>query len=203
MACAICPGGCGTVWIGKYAGDDPSAALTWSRLVHVDSWGMTPNRQEATKKRTSDTGGAAIKFCSDIIDWTVTVTNTLCIDDWLYSDILADQENPSVGTTAWFFLSWDCDFSPLANPGPIATPATTHATGAAIVAGGHLLGGIFVHGTVSPPGFSIDNNSTDPATGEWNVDITLGPYLPADNPATAGTGSYSISDGDPTNTEAE
>lgn len=201
MACAICPEGCGTVFKGSLSGD----TITWTRLVHVDTWNMTPNRQEATKKRTSDTGGNAVKFCSDIIDWTITVTNTLCTDDWLYADILANQRNPSIGVTAWFFLGWACTFAPTSHPnGSGSSPSITDQTDLTGAPGTYTQsdGGVYVYGTVSPPGFGIDNNGTDPATGEWNIDATLGPYLPADDQPTAGTGAYSVSDGDPTNTEA-
>lgn len=177
MACAICPQGCGTVWIATIGVDN---ALTWTRLVHMDSWNLTPNRTEATKKRTSDTGGAAVKFCSDIIDWTCTIVNTLCVEDWLYADILVNQRNPSAGKTTWFFLGWDCVHA----PAPLGTGTDPSLADADTIIGNESTyttsdGGIYLYGTVSPPGFGIDNTNSDPATGEWNIDIISGPYFPA------------------------
>lgn len=195
MPCIICPQGCGTVWRGRLTVD----AIAWTRLVHVDTWRMVPNRQEATKKRTSDTGGSAVKFCQDIVDWTFEITNTLCIDDWLYSDILTDQTNPSVGVQAWFYFGWDCTHA----PPPLGTNADPSVVDQTTLTGGtgHSNGGIYAFGQVNPPGFGIDNNGTDPATGDWTLDVSLGPYMPEDA-GTAGVGPYSISDEDPTNTES-
>lgn len=195
MPCAICPEGCGTVWIGTDT--DP---IVWTRLVHVDTWTMTPNRQEANKKRTSDTGGAAIKFCADITDWTFEITNTLCIDDWLYANILEDPTNPSDGKEAWFFFGWDCENAPPpkgTNAEPDDTVPSTF--GAGTYAG--TSGGIYAFGKVNPPGFGINNDGSDPATGDWTISVTLGPYLPKDT-GTAGVGPYSVSDADVTNVES-
>lgn len=196
MPCVICPEGCGTVWVGTDA--DP---IVWTRLVHVDSWTMTANRQEANKKRTSDTGGAAIKFCSDITDWTFEITNTLCIDDWLYADILTDQTNPSAGVTGWFFFGWSCANA----PPPLGTNADPADTDPDLFAAGTYVGssgGIYAYGTVNPPGFGIDNNGSDPATGDWTVSVVRGPYLPKDT-GSAGVGAYSGSDEDVGNVESQ
>ncbi len=80
MACGMCPGFFEVYfWNGS----------AWERLDNVDSWSFDANVQEATKKRTSSTGGLAVKFCGDIVDYSASVTTTLCRDNWLFCDILA------------------------------------------------------------------------------------------------------------------
>lgn len=190
MPCHICPG-CATVWM---ATDLTGGNITWVRLIHVDGWTMTPNRQEANKKRTSDTGGAAVKFCSDIVDWTFEVTNTLCIDDWLYADILDDSSNPSVGVTTWFFFGWGCEHSPVGlgaennvPPDVVTTAALDPSTFAAADSG------IYAYGTVNPPGFGVVNDGSDPATADWSLSVTVGPLMPV-AALTGASGPYSGSD---------
>lgn len=187
MPCVICPKGCATVWMAKAI--DGAGAITWVRLVHVDRWNMTPNRQEANKKRTSDTGGLAVKFCEDITDFSFEVTNTLCIDDWLYADILDNPIAPGTGIRTWFFFGWGCEHAPAPvgdNDPPLATntsqldPATFALRDS----------GSYAYGQVSPPGFGVDNNGSDPATADWTLSVELGPLLPF--PRT--TGAYSPSD---------
>lgn len=185
MPCEICPG-CATVWKGTVVG----ANVTWVRLVHVDGWTMTPNRQEANKKRTSDTGGAAVKFCADIVDWTFEITNTLCIDDWLYADILEDQYNPSVGVEGWFFFGWGCEHAPPTNTAPVGdTVAELDASPFAL-----LDSGIYAYGQVNPPGFGVVNDGSDPATADWTLSVIRGPFLPV-AALTGASGPYSVSDG--------
>lgn len=200
MPCAICPSGCGTVWIGT-----DTEPIVWKRLVHVDTWRLVPNRQEANKKRTSDTGGAAVKFCGDVVDFTFEVTNTLCIDDWLYADILSDPTNPALGKTAWFFFGWDCDHAPA--PQGTGTDPTGDDPDDNVLA--DLLdgtyvgssGGLYAKGVVNPPGFGVDNNGSDPSTADWTVDVIVGPRFPKDT-GTAGVGPYSTSDADPDSVES-
>jgi hypothetical protein len=190
-----------TVWIGTDA--DP---IVWTRLIHTGSWAMTPNRQEANKRRTSDTGGAAVKFCPDIVDWTMEITNVLCEDDWLYTDILVDQTNPSVGKTTWFFFGWSCDQAPTPHgtgtdpegDDPIDTDPDAFAAGTYTGS----TKGVYAYGTVNPPGFSMDNDGSDAPSGDWTISVVRGPYLPKDT-GTGGVGAFSGSDEDAGNVESQ
>jgi hypothetical protein len=177
MPCSICPEGCGSVWVATEGG---AGALTWVRLIHTDSWTMTPNRQEANKKRTSDTNRAAVKFCSDITDWTFEVTNTLCPEDWLYADLLDDPTNPSDGIESWFFFGWGCEHVPGAQATATTTGDPPSADNISDFVGTFALSdsGIYAFGKVNPPGFGIDNNGSDPATGDWTLSVSDGPFLP-------------------------
>ena len=190
--CIICPEGCGTVWIGA---NDATTITDWTRLVHVDAWRIVPNLQEASKKRTSDTGGKAAKFCSDVIDWTAEITNTLCDTDWLYADILTNPGNPSGGKTAWFFLGWGCNHAPKPHgTGAALGDLPLETTIAKFNLGTYAIdSGVYLLGIVNPPGFGIDNTGSDPATADWSINISSGPYLPIG----AATGIYSVSDDDP------
>ena len=57
--CSICPEGCATIWIAEPPVSPDTAITDWTRLVHLDKWELVPNRTEAPKKRTSDSGRAA------------------------------------------------------------------------------------------------------------------------------------------------
>lgn len=182
VPCTLCPEGVSTIWVSS----GTTNPVSWTRLVHLDKWELVANRTEAPKKRTSDTGGAARKFCSDILDWTVNLTNTLCETDWLYCDILDDPTNPSVGVTAYWFLGWDASYLTGTTPG-VTDPADF------VYPFGQHERGVYVLGQVVPGGFGLDNTTSDPATAEWSIEVSGGPWFP-----NCTTGDFAPSDGDAT-----
>lgn len=185
MACSICPQGSTSVFIGT-----GSPVITWVRLVNLDKWELVANRTEAPKKRTSDTNGAAVKFCSDVLDWSVNLTTTLCESSWLYCDILADSSNPSIGVSAYWFLTWDIEYLP-ASQGGISKPVGVTAVADISDALASNERGIYFGGTVIPGGFGLDNTSSDPATSDWTIEVTNGPWFPE-----CGLGNFSASTGE-------
>ena len=170
MACGMCPG-----FFEVYFWNSSA----WERLDNVDSWSFDANVQEATKKRTSSTGGLAVKFCGDIVDYSASVTTTLCRDNWLFCDILAGS-GQELGKTfeGWFFFSWgntagtDVSAPTQAN----VTALNTWKGGGSIVS--HTDQGAYAYGKVVPPSFGGDNTSTDPSTASFTINLSAGPLLP-------------------------
>lgn len=194
---AIC-GGNLTVWaylndvIGE-KNQGVSANMEWIYIRHVDSWEIAAVRQEATRKRTSSTGGAAVKFCPDTVSHDVNVVNTLTPDEqWLYGAILANPNRMAIGVTAWFFLGFDVAFNPVLSGGTL-TPmndsvvvvdgnaATSKELGTNGTVGTgfvHHNNGFYTYGTVVPPGFTGSNDGQDPVTADWAVAISTAPLPP-------------------------
>jgi hypothetical protein len=173
----LCPG-IFSVFVATTNPADNTDVTAWTFLEHVDSWELDPNRQEAPRKQTSSTCRQAIKFCADQLQWQVTVTNTLCGDDWLYCHILDDPRYPSVGATTWFFLGFDPGYLKAGCGGQGWLPSVTDMS--TLIDGGYTTNeaGIYLYGQVSPPGFGATNEGQDVSTAEWLIDVTNGPYLP-------------------------
>lgn len=184
MACGLCPGYF-EVWFWNGAVPGTGA---WERIGNVDSWSIDANVQEATKKRTSSTNGLAVSFCTSVVDYTASVTVTLCQSNWLFCDILSfDGTNTfgqELGKTrqGWFFFGWGAvDGSgnvSLSNPSLSNATAleTWRTNGTPIV--DHTDNGTYLYGTVVPPSFGGDNTSTDPSTATFSVNISAGPLMP-------------------------
>lgn len=185
MACGLCPGYFG-VWYYN-----PAGLGAWVELDNVDSWNIEANVQEATKKRTSSTNGLAVKFCSDVVDFTASVTTTLCKDNWLFCDILSGSgQNMGSTRTGWFYFGWgDVDGTTGAqskDPPSISSPSSTNDQGQSLsnfLVGAastvdHTDNGLYLYGTVVPPGFGGDNTNTDPSTATFTINISAGPIMP-------------------------
>ena len=119
----LCPG-VFSLWMY----DHTLVAPKWQPLLHIDSWELEPDVEEAPRKRTSSTNGQSVKFCSDIVGYDLSVTNTICGSQWLFCQILEDHRVLSNGITTWFFASWDSDYSVQSS-----TDAQTAAVQAALV----------------------------------------------------------------------
>jgi hypothetical protein len=185
MACGLCPGYF-SVWYLKDVGEG-SPDFQWIQISNIDSWTLDANVQEATKKRTSSTNGLAVKFCEDIVDYTASVTTTVCETDWLWCHILSDSGNKnqmSDTREGWWFFGWGKDgTSPEAPDGwttmEIAAWEVWRAGGAE--AGPHQDSGVFVYGKVVPGGIGGDNTATDPTTATFTINVSFGPILPEVN----------------------
>lgn len=185
MACGMCPGYF-SVWYLKNTNTAQSPQWEWIELENIDSWTLDANVQEATKKRTSSTKGLAVKFCEDVVDFTASVTTTLCKTDWLYCHILGGTGQEMSNTIeTWWFFGWGntgtSPKSPTLTTGEWA-PATyaafeNYKNGTAGVPT-HTDSGMFFYGKVVPPGFGGDNTATDPSTATFSINITSGPVLP-------------------------
>lgn len=185
MACGLCPG-----YFGVYYWDpDSGEAGAWVELENVDSWNVEANVQEATKKRTSSTNGVAVKFCSDVVDFTASVTTTLCKDTWLFCDILGGNGQTMGSTkTTWFYFGWgDVDANGVQSKDPPSLTPTTvvsgdsldgYRNGTDVLPPGHADNGLYLYGSVVPPGFGGDNTNTDPSTATFTVNVSSGPILP-------------------------
>ena len=180
MACGLCPGYF-EVWFWAGAAPD-TAGNNWEQLGNVDSWSLDANVQEATKKRTSSTNGLAVPWCGSIVDYTASVTVTLCQSNWLFCDILGGSgQQLGVTRTGWFFFGWG-----LVNPDgsvSLSPPSQTNTVNLETWRGGgsivsHTDNGVYLYGSVVPPSFGGDNTSTDPSTATFTINVTAGPLLP-------------------------
>lgn len=188
MACGMCPGYF-SVWYMKDIIAGESTDWEWIEIPNIDSWTIDANVQEATKKRTSSTKGLAVKFCEDVVDFTASVTTTLCQTEWLFCHIL-DGVGQELSNTreGWFFFGWgNTGTSPkgptLVNgswPDAGTTNLENYRNGTA-AAPEHTESGIFLYGKIVPPGFGGDNTATDPTTATFSINITSGPILPKPN----------------------
>lgn len=183
MACGLCPGYFG-VWYWDASGEG-----SWVELENVDSWNIEANVQEATKKRTSSTNGLAVKFCSDVVDFTASVTTTLCKDTWLFCDILGGNGQSMGNTkTTWFYFGWgDVDGNGVQSADPPTLEPGTDVSGESLegfrdgsdlVPPAHTDNGLYLYGSVVPPGFGGDNTNTDPSTATFTINVSTGPVLP-------------------------
>lgn len=175
----MCPG-CFAVWI--WSGTE--VAGNWELLSNIDSWRYNPNVTQSTPKRTSSTHGIARRFCSDLVTYDLEVVTTLCASDWLFCDILVDEQVLSAGITTWLFTSWHCDYTDnpafdQLEPGLSATVLNAAINAAPPTIPAHTEPGAYVYGQIQPPGFGGDNTTNDPTTASFNVTIYNGPFLPS------------------------
>lgn len=190
MACGLCPGYF-SVWYYGTSPNSPSTGNVWNQIENVDSWTIDANVQEATKKRTSSTNGLAVKFCEDVVDFTASVTVTLCKSDWLYCHLLEDGYTIANTRETWWFFGWSSGTSlgqGVSPQGPtvwdnaaILDWETWRNSGLWDGAAGtpsHTDAGVFFFGKVVPPGFGGDNTATDPSTATFSINISAGPVLP-------------------------
>lgn len=184
MACGMCPGYF-SVWYGELSGTAGAETLAWTQIANVDSWTIDANVQEATKKRTSSTKGLAVKFCEDVVDFTASVTTTLCKTDWLFCHILnGDHQEMSNTREGWWFFGWSKDATnatpdaPTNWTGSVRQDWVDWLNGVDADAPSHTDSGVVFFGKVVPPGFGGDNTATDPSTATFSINISAGPVLP-------------------------
>lgn len=193
MPCTyLCPGNF-SVWVNTtdvLLGLGATDRTNYLKVPAVLSWSLEPSTDEPTTFRTADTSGSKVApNCSLATEWELTVTTKLCIDNWLYTYVLAPAAAPnpqdslsarwfsgSKTQPAWWYVSWDQDEITNENPDPpvirlsgvspfAASPKVTDQ-------------GIYFLGTPTPPAVSGDNDSDDTASGEFTVKISDGPWFP-------------------------
>ena len=148
-------------------------------MPHTIQVGITPDVEEPTEVRTSDTGGKKVPACGGATSYAVEVTSALCDEDWLYAYILdsysdtpsaGDPIDPSRGADLWFCVQWSATAD---------TPDATFTNLAGVIScDAEGDNAIYCRGQVQPPGFGFDNDSSDPVTAEWSAEITWGPKFP-------------------------
>ncbi len=188
MACGMCPGYF-SVWYMKDIESGSPTNWEWIQIPNIDSWTIDANVQEATKKRTSSTKGLAVKFCEDVVDFTASVTTTLCKTEWLFCHILEGNGQELSNTReGWFFFGWGNTGTAPKGPTLVngvwpeaGTDNLENYRNGTAAPPEHTDSGIFLYGKVVPPGFGGDNTATDPTTATFSINITAGPILPKPN----------------------
>lgn len=182
-SCFICPGHA-RIYVSRPDGTT-ELPTTWLLLPHTVQVGVTPDVEEPTEIRTSDTGGKKVPACGGATSYALEVTSALCDHDWLYAYLLdsysatpsaGDPIDPSKGADLWFCVQW--------SETPDTPDATWVNTNGVITCNAQGDNAIYSRGQVQPPGFGFDNDSSDPVTAEWSAELTWGPKFPVTSDGT-------------------
>lgn len=167
-SCFVCPGSA-AIYVSPSNSSGNFTAASWTKLPHTVTWELTPDVEEPTEIRTSDTAGKKVKPCAGATTWSLEVSSALCVDDWLYYYILnSPYDDPADPAYLWMALTWDS----------AVTKAVLDAGVAALPTGGSSVNTILCQGLVQPPGLGFDNDSSDPTQVEWSMEILTGPFFP-------------------------